>query len=252
MSINMHNFHDELSRIIDKLYDTQAENIEKAGKICAEAIEKGGVIQVFGSGHSYGFGLEMRNKPGCLYPVHQLMMDSFVKLGYTTLADFKDMSNIFERRAGVAERLFNLYDIGPEDVFIVISNSGINGVVIDIAIEAQKTGHKIIVVTSWEHTTSEKSRHASGKKLYEFADVVIDNCGPMGDALLKTDKIEKVASISSITGVIIGQTIELAACEKLKADGYDLPLRRLEDSEENIAHNKEMEKKYEGKLNYEY
>jgi uncharacterized phosphosugar-binding protein len=252
MKINMHTFHDELSGIIDKLYDTQGANIEKAGEICGEAIEKGGVIQVFGSGHSIGFGLEMRNKAGSLYPIHQLLMNDFVKMGYTTLEDFKDMNNIFERRKGVAERLFKIYNIGPEDVFIIISNSGINGVVIDIAIEAKKAGHKIIVVTSWQHTNSEKSRHASGKKLYEFADVVIDNCGPTGDALMPTDKIEKVASISSITGGIIGQTIELAACEKLKADGYELPVRRLEDSEENIAFNRRMEEKYEGRLNNEY
>ena len=250
--INMYTFRDRLSEIFDRLYDTQRESIEKAGRLCADAIEKGGVIQVFGSGHSIGFGLEMRNKPGALYPIHQMLMDDFVKMGWTTLEDYKDMSNVFERRKGVAERLFNIYDVGKDDVFIIISNSGINGVVIDIAIEAKKSGHKIIVVTSWQHTNSEASRHSSGKKLYEFADVVIDNCGPTGDALLETGNIEKVASISSITGVVIGQTIELATCGYLKEDGYELPVRRLEDSEDNIAHNRAMEKKYEGRLNNEY
>ena len=98
--INMYTFRDRLSEIFDRLYDTQRESIEKAGRLCADAIEKGGVIQVFGSGHSIGFGLEMRNKPGALYPIHQMLMDDFVKMGWTTLEDYKDMSNVFERRKG--------------------------------------------------------------------------------------------------------------------------------------------------------
>ena len=183
-NINMHVLHDKLAETFETLYETQKENITKAAELCADAIEMGGVIQVFGSGHSVGFGMEMRNRPGSLVPVHSMVMNDFVIKGIVDLKTFKSQDDIFERKPGIADKLYNLYRTDDNDVFIIISNSGINGVVIDLAIYAKQTGHKVIVVTSWEHTNSENSRHPSGKKLYEFGDVVIDNCGPIGDALL--------------------------------------------------------------------
>ena len=176
--INMDLFRSELKDLLNVVYEKEHENIEAAAKLCSHAIENNGVIQVFGSGHSIGFGMEMHSRIGDLVPIHQMDTHDFVLKGKTTYEDFKDQNNIFERRPGIADKLYDLYNVGKEDVFIIISNSGINGVVIDLAITAKERGHKLIVVTSWKHTLAEGSRHPSGKKLYEFADVVIDNCGP--------------------------------------------------------------------------
>ena len=104
-------------------------------------------------------------------------------------------------------------------------------------------------MTSWQHTSAEASRHPSGKKLYEMGDVVIDNCGPQGDALIETGKIEKICSISSITGAFIAQSITTETCRLLSERGVEPPPAGLsEDSEENRKHNAELRQKYAGRI----
>ena len=246
--INMDLFYEETMKVVDVLEGKEMDNIRKASEVCADTIAQGGVVHVFGSGHSVGFGMELAGRPGSLVPFHTIVTSDFVLHGKVSLAEFKDPDNIFERRADIADRLYDLYDIRPQDSFIIISNSGINGVVIDFAIKAKQEGHKVIVVTSWQHTSAEASRHPSGKKLYEMGDVVIDNCGPQGDALIETGKIEKICSISSITGAFIAQSITTETCRLLSERGVELPLLLSEDSEENRKHNAELRQKYAGRI----
>ena len=246
--INMDLFYEEMMKVVDILEGKEMDNIRKASEVCAETIAQGGVVHVFGSGHSVGFGMDLAGRPGSLVPFHTIVTSDFVLHGKVSLAEFKDPDNIFERRADIADRLYDLYDIRPQDSFIIISNSGINGVVIDFAIKAKQEGHKVIVVTSWQHTSAEASRHPSGKKLYEMGDVVIDNCGPQGDALIETGKIEKICSISSITGAFIAQSITTETCRLLSERGVELPLLLSEDSEENRKHNAELRQKYAGRI----
>lgn len=246
--INMDLFRSELKDLLNVVYEKEHENIEAAAKLCSHAIENNGVIQVFGSGHSIGFGMEMHSRIGDLVPVHQMDTHDFVLTGKTTYADFKDQNNIFERRPGIADKLYDLYNVGKEDVFIIISNSGINGVVIDLAITAKERGHKLIVVTSWKHTLAEGSRHPSGKKLYEFADVVIDNCGPQGDALLDTEKNERICSVSSITGALIAQSIGTETVKDLLSKNIVPPVLWDETVEGGKEHNEKIRKYYEGRI----
>lgn len=246
--ITLETFYDELMIVLDGLYDKESENIQKCAAMCAESIENGGVVHVFGSGHSIGFGLEMQNRPGALVPIHCIDTSDFVVKGKVDLEDFKNPDNIFERRPGIADKLYDLYDIRPEDCFIIISNSGINGVVIDMAITAKDKGHKITVVTSWQHTSSEDSRHPSGKKLYELGDIVIDNCGPKGDALIETGNIEKICSISSITGAFIAQGIATDAMEIMLAHGKELPILWDEDKAGAQEHNQNLLNTYKGRI----
>ena len=246
--INMDLFYEEMLKVVDVLEGKEMDNIRKASEVCAETIAQNGVVHVFGSGHSVGFGMELAGRPGSLVPFHTIVTSDFVLHGKVSLEEFKDPDNIFERRADIADRLYDLYDIRPQDSFIIISNSGINGVVIDFAIKAKQEGHKVIVVTSWQHTSAEASRHPSGKKLYEMGDVVIDNCGPQGDALIETGKIEKICSISSITGAFIAQSITTETCRLLSERGVELPLLLSEDSEENRKYNAELRQKYAGRI----
>ena len=246
--INMDLFYEEMLKVVDVLEGKEMDNIRKASEVCAETIAQNGVVHVFGSGHSVGFGMELAGRPGSLVPFHTIVTSDFVLHGKVSLEEFKDPDNIFERRADIADRLYDLYDIRPQDSFIIISNSGINGVVIDFAIKAKQEGHKVIIVTSWQHTSAEASRHPSGKKLYEMGDVVIDNCGPQGDALIETGKIEKICSISSITGAFIAQSITTETCRLLSERGVELPLLLSEDSEENRKHNAELRQRYAGRI----
>lgn len=235
-------FETSVIELLDTLYDTQKDNMEKMAETMAECIMQGGVIHVFGSGHSVGMGIDIKNRLGSLVPIHIMETNDFVLRGGVSIEEFKDKTNIFERRPDVAERLYDLYNIKKEDVFIVISNSGINGLVIDIASLAKKNGHKVIIITSMKHTLAENSRHPSGKKLYEFGDIVIDNCGPHGDALLETSGVAKLTAVSSISNDMIAQAVAVRIIEILHEKGYELPI--LTD---DAKHNEELLEKYKGR-----
>ena len=112
----------------------------------------------------------------------------------------------------------------------------------------EEKGHKIIVVTSWQHTTAEGSRHPSGKKLYEYADVVIDNCGPQGDALLDTEKEERICSVSSITGALIAQTIGTEVVRDFMEKGLEAPILWDESLEGAKEHNEKLLEQYKGRI----
>ena len=235
-------FKDEISALLDHLYESQKDNLEAVAQAMKECIEAGGVVHVFGSGHSVGLGIDIKNRPGALVPIHIMEMSDFVTRGGVPVEEFMDKKNIFERKPGVANKLYDLYDIKPQDIFFVISNSGINGIVIDIADLAKRNGHKVIIITSMKHTLAEEPRHPSGKKLYEFGDIVIDNCGPHGDALIETDGVAKVCSVSSICNNCIAQALSARTVELLKEDGYELPILTGDEK-----HDKELIKKYEGR-----
>ena len=240
--IDAKRFKDELEELLEQLYESQKDNIEASAQAFKECIEKGGVVHVFGSGHSVGLGIDIKDRIGSLVPIHIMEMSDFVTRGGVPVEEFMDHKVIFERKPGVASKLYDLYDIRPQDIFIVISNSGINGIVIDIADLAKKNGHKVIIITSMKHTLAEQPRHPSGKKLYEFGDIVIDNCGPHGDALIKTDGVAKVCSVSSICNNCIAQAMAARTVELLKEDGYEPPVLNGDKQ-----HDEALKKEYEGR-----
>ncbi len=247
-TINTQRFLEETHKVVNKYQETQMENMRKASEILAESIMNDGVVHFFGSGHSVGVGMEMIGRPGNLVPIHQIVTSDFVTKGITTLEDFRDPVNKFERRPGVADKLFDMYNIKPQDAFVIISNSGINGVVIDLAIKAKQEKHPVIVITSLEHTTAEPSRHPSGQKLMDFGDIVIDNCGPRGDAMIPLEDGGKIGSISSIIGILIAQGFTAEVTSILKDNNYEVPVLLFEDNAEAKEHNQALRAKYEGRI----
>jgi uncharacterized phosphosugar-binding protein len=248
-TINMDVFYNAVMRILEDLETKETTHIQEAARLCATAMANDGVVHIFGSGHSVGFGAECTGRAGSLVPFHMIETSDFVTKGLYSFAEFKDPDHIFERRPNIADKLYDLYDIRPQDVFIVISNSGINGLVIDLAQTAKDKGHPVIVITSLLHTLAEPSRHPSGKKLFELGDVVIDNCGPRGDALLSTGGEEKVCSISSITGIYIAQALTIEICKALEEDHQAIPLLHSEEVKGYAKHNEKLMKHYQGRIN---
>ena len=117
-----------------------------------------------------------------------------------------------------------------------------------MAITARQRGHKVIVVTSWQHTNAEPSRHPSGKKLYELSDVMIDNCGPRGDAMLPTDGVEKICSASAITGAFIAQSISIQTAALLAKRGLDVPVLIGGDDPAAKEHDRRLLDSYRGRI----
>ncbi|MBQ4253523.1 MAG: sugar isomerase domain-containing protein [Erysipelotrichaceae bacterium] len=242
--INTEIFRAEVVKLINNLYDTQKGNIEAAAQLIAETIKNDGVVHIYGSGHSVGMGIDVTSRPGCLVPIHIMEMTDFVYKGGVSVEEYNDPVNVFERRPGMAGKIYELYDIRPQDAFIIISNSGINGIVIDLADLARKNGNKVIIITSMQHTLAEESRHPSGKKLYQFGNVVVDNCGPHGDALLETPGIGKVTAVSSICNNVIAQTTVLEVIKILTEEGCkELPVLNGDPE-----HDQKIRDRYQGRI----
>ncbi|MBQ1300125.1 MAG: sugar isomerase domain-containing protein [Erysipelotrichaceae bacterium] len=243
MKIEAKVFRDEILSLLDHLYESQNDAMEQTAQLMAQCIENDGVVHVFGSGHSVGLAIDISLREGSLVPMHIIQNEDAVILGTFTLEEFRDKENKFERRQGVAQYFYNLYDIHENDIFFVISNSGINGVGIDFAMLAKENGHKVIVITSMTHTLAEASRHPSGKKLYELGDIVIDNCGPHGDALLPTNGVEKVCSVSSICNNAIAQMCAIRTVDILNEHGYPAPVLNGDQQ-----HDDALRQKYAGRV----
>lgn len=168
-------------------------------------------MHLFGSGHSRAFAMEMSGRAGGLVPTHAMYLSDLAVTGRYPPEEVRDPE--FERRPEVARDLFGMHDIRDNDAFVVISSSGRNGATVEMALIAAEKKLPVVVVTSIAHTSAVTSRHPSGKRLLEVGDVVIDNCAPLGDAVLDIGNGTKVCAVSSVTGAVIAQalTAEIAA-----------------------------------------
>ncbi|WFA08793.1 SIS domain-containing protein [Tissierella sp. Yu-01] len=245
--VNAKEFFKEASNIIDRLEDTQMDNIINASKLLSDCIKNDGVIHIFGSGHSKAFAMEMVYRAGGLVPTHRISLDDLALKGLIPGEDLFDPE--IERDPENAHKLWSLYNIEPQDAFIIVSNSGRNGTIVEFASIVKEKNMPLIVVTSMEHTKSIKSRHVSGKNLYEFADIVIDNCGPSGDALLQEEGLSiKVCSISSITGGFIAQGLTAEIIRNLKDSGVSPPVFISANVDNGDEHNNALRAKYAGRI----
>ncbi len=240
-------FFKEAYKTIDKLENTQMDNIINAGKLLSDCIKNNGVIHVFGTGHSKAFAMEMVYRAGGLVPTHRISLDDLALKGLIPVEDL--FAPEIERDPENAHKLWNLYNVEPQDAFIIVSNSGRNGTIVEFASMVKERNMPLIVVTSMEHTKSIKSRHISGKNLYEFGDIVIDNCGPEGDAILQAEGLSvKVCSISSITGGFIAQGLTAEIISNLKERGITPPVFISANVDNADDYNNSLRAKYEGRI----
>lgn len=206
-------YMNEISKILDEVYEKNHEQIKEVANIMAETIMKDNLVHIFGTGHSSLLATEMYSRAGGLANVNPI-------LDANALMDFGgERSCAMERTSGISETLYNLYEIKPEDMVIVISNSGRNAMPIEMAQKAKQEGNFTVALTSLEVSKSMTSRHTSGKKLYEFADIVLDNCAKYGDCCMKVGNYD-TGAISTITGAFILHTIETEATKIMVDKGF--------------------------------
>jgi len=220
--------------------------LDEAVTLIARSIQSGGIIQAFGTGHSEAFAMEMAGRAGGFIPSHALKLHDLVLMGKRELSLMG--SSELERDATTADDLYGLYDIDPADVFIIASNSGANGSTVGLALRAKADGHPVIAVTSLTHSQGVTSKHPSGKRLFEVADVVIDNLAPYGDATLDFGDVS-VGAVSSITAAYIAQLLTIRTAEKLSADGATPPIYLSANIPGGDEHNAVFKEKYGVRIN---
>ena len=196
--------------------------IDDAVVMIANSLEAGGVVQAFGTGHSEAFAMEIAGRAGGLIATNRIALRTLVLRGGRDLSILGGAE--LERDPSVADDLLNLFELNPQDVFIIASNSGVNGSIVGVALAAKARGHRVIAVTSFEHTSRVTPKHPSGKRLSEVADIAIDNLAPYGDSTLQLEGGIGVGAVSSLTAAFIAQRITLGVAETMRQRGKTPPV----------------------------
>ncbi len=202
---------ENVKRIIEKIEKDENGSIVKTAEIFADTLINDRQIYLFGTGHSHMLSEELFYRAGGLVNIQPILIEPLM------LHVSASGSTLCEREEGMAERIFIDYKMKADDTIVIISNSGRNGVIVDMALLCKKKGLNVIALTNLEHTYSGLSRHKSGKRLCEIADVVLDNGGCTGDACVEIEGIEgKICPTSTVCGAmilnaVVAQSVDICA-----------------------------------------
>ena len=203
------------ARTIHAVVETQEPAIRAAGEAVARALVDGHRLWTFGTGHSHLLAEELYHRAGGLDGVRAVLEPSLM------LHEGPGKSSALERLPGLAAALLSQHDVEAGDVVLVASNSGRNSVPVEFAEECSGRGAVIVAVTSLAHSRSVGSRAPSGRRLFEVADIVVDNCGVPGDAVLGVPGVhERVGPTSTMTGALIVQAIVCEAVSRMVELGH--------------------------------
>ncbi len=244
--INAQSYLDALSPVLTAVTQQADGPVLAAADLIADSVRRGGVLQAFGSGHSEALAMELAGRAGGLVPSNRISLRDVVVHG----GESPDVlgRGILERDPGIAARLYELAAPDPRDVFVIASSSGVNGSVVEMARIVKQHGHPLIAVTSLAHTNGVDSRHPSGEKLVDHADVVLDNGAPYGDAVLPMPGGGSACAVSSITAALLAQLVTAEVVRRLLDAGETPPVYLSANVPGGDEHNHALEERYAGRI----
>jgi uncharacterized phosphosugar-binding protein len=237
-------FCDIIRTKLDDILETQMDNLDRIADLMYDALTRGNVIHLFGTGHSHILAEECFFRAGGLVPVNAILEESLM------LHNGAMASSHVERLNGYADIILKKYNTNSGDLLFIFSNSGINSVPIEMAIAARNKGLKVVAVTNIKQSKSESPRHESGKRLFELADFYIDNCGDIGDAALSLGRDVRVAPLSTITGAAIMHGLFAEAADRIMKAGGFPPVYMSANIQGGSEYNAGWIEKYKDKLKY--
>lgn len=206
---------ENVQSIIEKIKGDGSDSIVETAEVFKDALVNGKSIYLFGTGHSHMLAEELFYRAGGLVEIQPVLSEPLM------LHESASESTVIERKQGLAESLFSEYKMKKDDVIVIISNSGRNGVVVDMALLCKEQGLTVVALTNINHTFSGESRHKSGKRLCELADITLDNFGCVGDACLEVSGVEgKICPTSTVTGALILNAVVAEAVEMCVKEGF--------------------------------
>jgi uncharacterized phosphosugar-binding protein len=235
-----------LGPIMAKVSEQADGPVQQAADLIVTSLRAGGVIQAFGSGHSEALTMEIAGRAGGLVPSNRIALRDVVLVG----GESPDVLNSkhLERDPSIARRLYDLANVSAADIFVIASNSGVNGSIVELAKIVKEHGHQLIVITSFTQTAGVDSRHPSGTKLVDHADVALDNGAPYGDAVLPLPGGGTVCAVSSITGALVAQLIGAEVVRRLTEAGETPPVYLSANVPGGDEHNSTLEARNAGRI----
>jgi uncharacterized phosphosugar-binding protein len=206
--------------LLDRLWATQAGGIERAAELCAEAIGGGGLVHLFGTGHSRIPVEEMFPRYGSYPGFHPIVELSTTFHTQVVGANGQRQAMFIERVEGLADVILSNFQLQSPDAMMVFSAGGLGANSIEMAIGARRRGLPVIAVTSLAQSGAGTPTHSSGTRLHDHADVVIDLCTPAGDALVDIGGLESpIGPGSSLAAIAVVNEIKVQAAELLVERG---------------------------------
>jgi len=200
--------------IAQRAADTQLGAIRVAAGLVADALAGGKTFWVFGTGHSHALAEELYGRAGGLADVRAILEPGLM------LHEGLQKSSLLERLPGLADVLLEINPLAAGDVVLIASNSGRNAVPVEFALGARARGVQVIALTSLAHSNAVTSRAPGGQRLFETADVVLDNCGEPGDALIKVPGTpEPTGATSTLVGALLLQALTVEVVTRLTDRG---------------------------------
>jgi uncharacterized phosphosugar-binding protein len=224
---------------IDRIAGDRAAITTIAERLAA-CIAAGGIVHVFGSGHSAMLAQEVFHRAGGLVPFNAMLDINLTIFG-------TGHATKLERLEGYAPAVLSNHDVRPGDVVLVISTSGVNPVPIEVAEHARAAGALVVALTSAEAYGEADSRHSSGRTLADVADLVIDSRVPRGDAVVGVGGAA-VGATSTVLGAFALNLLAVETARLLAAAGHPVPAFASQNLPGGDAHNAALVARYRDRL----
>ena len=199
----------------------QESGIAQAADLFAATILAGRMVHLFGSGHSRILVEEMWPRYGSFPGFNPIVELSLSFHNLVVGANGQRQAMFLENVSGLAERILRNYDLSPQDSALVVSSSGCNVVPIEMAAEFQRRGVPVVAIISRAHSEASTSQRTDGKKLSDFANLVLDTGAPVGDALVQVPGLDTpVSPGSTIGGCLLVNSIKAEVAARLTRAGH--------------------------------
>jgi uncharacterized phosphosugar-binding protein len=208
------------SRELIEIVSAQEDNIAKAADLFAETILADRMVHVFGSGHSRMMTEEMWPRYGSFPGFNPIVELSLSFHNLVVGCNGQRQAMFLENTSGLAEQILRNFELSEKDTALVISSSGCNRVPIEMAELFQTQGIKVVALVSKLHSDASKTKDTRGKKLSDFADLILDTGAPVGDAMIDIQGLDTpVSPGSTLGGCLVINSIKAEVAQRLTDAG---------------------------------